>query len=29
MRINEELLERRVAAVVSKTEITSLGDPPH
>jgi hypothetical protein len=28
VRINEELLERKVAAPVQKTEITTVGDPP-
>jgi hypothetical protein len=27
MRINEELLERKIAAPVWKTEINDLGDP--
>jgi hypothetical protein len=26
--INEELLERKVAAPVKKTEINAVGDPP-
>jgi hypothetical protein len=25
---NEELLERKIAAPVKKTEITAVGDPP-
>jgi hypothetical protein len=28
VRINEELLERKVVAPVYKTEINDLGDPP-
>jgi hypothetical protein len=28
VRINEELLERKVAAPVYETEINDLGDPP-
>jgi hypothetical protein len=29
MRINEELLERKVTAPDYKTEIDGRGDPPH
>jgi hypothetical protein len=28
VRINEELLERKVAALVYKTEIMAVGNPP-
>jgi hypothetical protein len=28
VRINEELLERKLVAPVEKTEINDLGDPP-
>jgi hypothetical protein len=28
MSINEEILERKLAALVYKTEINDLGDPP-
>jgi hypothetical protein len=28
MRINEELLERKIAAAVSETEINDRGEPP-
>jgi hypothetical protein len=28
VRINEEILERKVAAPVYKSEINDLGDPP-
>jgi hypothetical protein len=29
MRINEEIFERKIVALVSKTEINDIGDPPH
>jgi hypothetical protein len=29
VRINEELLARKVAALVRKLRLTTVGDPPH